>query len=164
MQLLHAKQINHIYGQANLQQPKKNQSPHRATQYLPKHWLERMEQVRQLEHCIRFSLPEPLKSHCWPSGIQGKELVVITDNSTWATQLRYQQHQILKQVNSDLNLDLKKLRVRVSSRNIKIRKTLPPRKMSQKSAELITQGARSVTDRALRDALLRLAEKGKKTS
>jgi hypothetical protein len=147
-----------------LQDSKKPKIPHRATQFLPRHWLERMEQVRQLEHCIRFFLPEPLKSHCWPSGIQGKELVLITDNSTWATQLRYQQHQILKQVNSDLNLDLKKLRVRISSRNIKIRKTLPPRKMSQKSAELIMQGARSVSDRALREALLRLAEKGKKPS
>jgi predicted nucleic acid-binding Zn ribbon protein len=145
-----------------LQDSKKVNKPNRASQFLPKHWVDRMEQVRQLEHCIRFSLPEPLKSHCWPSGIQGKELILITDNSTWATQLRYQQHQILKQINSDLNLNLKKLRIRISTRNIKIRKPLPPRTMSLKSAELITQGARSINDRALRDALLRLAEKGKK--
>jgi predicted nucleic acid-binding Zn ribbon protein len=135
-------------------------SPHRASQFLPRQWADQVQQLRLLDHSLKFSLPEPLRSHCWPSGIHGNQLTLVTDSSTWATQLRYQQQQILKQINSDLGLSLIKLRVRISSRQVYRKKTWPARKLTQKSADMIRQGALSVPDPDLRAALLKLAETG----
>lgn len=137
-------------------------TPHRASQYLAGQWANQVQQLRLLDHSLKFSLPEPLRSHCWPAGISGNQLTLITDSSTWATQLRYQQQQILKQINSDLGLKLIKLRVRISSRQVFRKKTWPERKLSQKSAEMIRQGALSVSDPELRSALNKLADTGSK--
>jgi hypothetical protein len=138
----------------------KSSSPNRASRFLPRQWAERLQELRLLDHSLKYYLPEPLRSHCWPAGITGNQLTLVTDSSTWATQLRYQQQQLLKQVNTDLGLKLIKLRVRISSRQIYRRKVWPARHMTQKSADLIKQGAMSVPDPDLRAALLRLAEKG----
>jgi hypothetical protein len=134
--------------------------PHRARQYLPRQWTDRVQELRTLDHCLKFLLPEPLRFHCWPAGISGNQLTLVTDSSTWATQLRYQQQQILKQINSDLGLKLIKMRVRISARQVYRKKSWPARKLTQKSADLIRQGALSVSDPDLRAALLRLANTG----
>jgi hypothetical protein len=133
--------------------------PNRASQYLQPQWTERVQQLRLLDHSLKYYLPEPLRSHCWPAGITGNQLSLVTDSSTWATQLRYQQQQILKQINTDLGLKLIKMRIRISARQTYKRKVWPPRNLSQKSADSIKQGAISVPDPDLRAALLRLADK-----
>jgi hypothetical protein len=135
-------------------------TPNRASQFLRPQWTERVQQLQLLDQNLKFYLPEPLKSHCWPAGITGNQLNLVTDSSTWATQLRYQQQQILKQINTDLGLKLIKMRIRISARQVYRRKVWPARHLSQKSAELIKQGAMSVPDPDLRAALLRLAEGG----
>jgi hypothetical protein len=141
-------------------------TPNRASQFLQPQWTERVQQLRLLDHSLKFYLPEPLKSHCWPAGITGNQLNLVTDSSTWATQLRYQQQQILKQINTDLGLKLIKMRVRISARQVYRKKVWPARTLSQKSADLIKQGAMSVPDPDLKEALLRLADRsyrGKKS-
>lgn len=134
--------------------------PPRASRYMPRQWLDRVREIRHLDHSLKFLLPEPLRDHCWPAGISGRQLTLVTDSSTWATQLRYQQQQILKQINSDLGLKLNKLRVRISTRRIYHKKQWPPRRLSTHNAEMIRAGARSIPDPEVREALLRLANKG----
>jgi len=120
-----------------------------------------MQQIRLIGHSLDSLLPPRLRAHCAPAGIEGNELVLIADSGTWATQLRYQQQQILKQLNADLGLNLRRLRVRIAPRaSTRERRQVPPRQISPGAARTLKEAARSMPDRALGEILLRLARKG----
>jgi hypothetical protein len=135
--------------------------PPRVNRFLSQNWLARIEDIQRLDQSLKFMLHDPLKQHCWAAGIEKRRLTILTDSGAWATQLRYQQQQILKGINTDLGLNLNKLRIRVSTRSPAPPKPLSKRHLSKKSAAYITQGAQSIKDQALRETLLRLAKKAR---
>jgi hypothetical protein len=135
--------------------------PPRVSRFLSRNWLDRIQDIQRLDQSLKFMLHDPLKQHCWAAGIEKRQLTILTDSGVWATQLRYQQQQILKGINTDLRLNLNKLRVRISSRHTPPPKPLSKRHLSKKGAAYITQGAQSITDQALRETLLRLAKKAR---
>ena len=121
----------------------------------------RMQQIRSLQHSLDSLLPPALRPHCQAAGIDGNELVLVVDGGAAATQLRYQQQQIIKQVNADLGLTLRRMRLRIAPPRAPRPRTAPaPRRLSSAAARALNEAARSMPDRALAEILERLARKG----
>ena len=77
----------------------------------------RAKTIQSMTASVHSRLAQNLREHCWVIGVIGNKLVMITDNAERATRLRYQQHELLKQVNEEfsntLNVPLRRLRVKV---------------------------------------------------
>ena len=67
--------------------------------------------------CIHSRLSADLRKHCWVVDIIGSNVIMMTDNAERATIIRYQQHELLKQINEEygnsLDTPVRKLRVKV---------------------------------------------------
>ena len=110
---------------------------------------------------LRSMLNTPVAEHCWAAGMQDHTLVVVTDSANWVIPIRYQQFEILKQLNSEFRQDLKRIRIKVSNPpyTSNIRPNRP--KLSSQSAQQLTSVASNIDDKALGSALLRLASRAK---
>ncbi|MEJ2060766.1 MAG: DUF721 domain-containing protein [Gammaproteobacteria bacterium] len=130
---------------------------------LPPHLRHRIETLSLLDFTLHAYLGRTLAAHCRILSIQESQLILGADSAAWATQLRYQQHEILKVLNSEHSLGLRKLRVRVLPAQISdaAARTQPKRRppLSARSAELITACAAEQDDPDLKAALLRLASR-----
>ena len=62
-------------------------------------------------------LPSNYHQHCWLMDISNNVALVAVDSADIATALRYQQHELLKQINEefkcDLNTPLKRIKIKV---------------------------------------------------
>lgn len=131
-------------------------------QLLSPNLLERARLLQTMTRSVQDLLSEPLASHCWVGGVHGKYLHLVADGSAWATRLRYQQHDILKRINSEFGLTLKALRIKMISPSRQaspIKQT--PRAVSAAAATALNQAARSTDDPELKAAFLRLAKRSR---
>lgn len=122
--------------------------------------------LHRLTLSLRMQLPATLASHCWVAGIDNRTLTIITDDPGHASLLRFQQYEILKQLNQELGLAVREYLNRLK---IKIRKTTsapklptPAAPLSERSARHIDECAEHVQDHELKEALHRLAQQGRK--
>ena len=118
--------------------------------------------LHRLTFSIRMQLPANLASHCWVASIENRTLTIVTDNPSQASLIRFQQQEILKQLNQELGLSLKEYLNRLK---IKIRKTtdsakprLTKQTLSEYGARHIRACANQVEDSALKEALMSLSE------
>lgn len=70
--------------------------------------LNRAKNIQLLTSSLRNRLPSDMQQHCWAIEIIGSTLILVTDNAERATILRYQQHELLKQINEDFRHTLEK--------------------------------------------------------
>ena len=63
--------------------------------------LNRTQNIQSLTASLRSRLSSELRHHCWVVDVIGNTLVLITDNAERATILRYQQHELVKQINEE---------------------------------------------------------------
>ncbi len=81
--------------------------------------LNRTQIVQSLTNSLHSRLSSELRQHCWVIDIIGNTLVLITDNADRATTLRYQQHELLKQVNEEfsgsLDIPVRRMKVKIDS-------------------------------------------------
>jgi hypothetical protein len=70
-----------------------------------------------LTNSLHSRLSLALRQHCWVIDVIGNTLVIITDNAERATTIRYQQHELLKQINEEftgsLDVPVRRMRVKV---------------------------------------------------
>ena len=105
-------------------------------------------------------LPPPLNRHVWASGYEKGILRLLTDGPAWATRLRYQQHELLKQLNSDPAVKLNKILITVSNRPSPVLQQKPERRGLSASARTSLQKAAStVSDPELRQIFERLSNR-----
>lgn len=80
-------------------------------------FVDRTKIIQFLTTSIHSRLPLDLRQHCWVVDIIGNNLLIITDKAERATTLRYQQHELLKQVNEEFSTNLaapvRRLKVKV---------------------------------------------------
>ena len=85
-----------------------------------RHYLKKAAFLGQLSASIRSRLAPYLAPHCWVADIATNQLTIITNRAERATLLRYQQHEILKQLNEEFSAELGRplyrLRVRLDHR------------------------------------------------
>ena len=61
---------------------------------------------RKMTQSMRSRLSGELAPYCWVAEIKDSTLVVVTNQAERATHLRYQQHEILKQINEEFRAQL----------------------------------------------------------
>ena len=69
--------------------------------------LNRAQNVQLLTTSLHSRLSSELRRHCWVIDIIGNTLVLITDSAERATTLRYQQHELIKQINEEFRQSIK---------------------------------------------------------
>lgn len=69
---------------------------------------------------IRSRISSDMRANCWVADITGNCLIIVTDRAEHATLLRYQQHELVKQINEEFTSSLitpvKRLKVKVDYR------------------------------------------------
>lgn len=108
---------------------------------------------------VQYHLPDGYKNkvHCH---IDAGFLKIYAINSTWASKLRYQQHQILKSIKSDPALNVQKIQVFVAKDQPQTDQyEAKGLGLDAKAAQSVMAVAESCDDAELKEAFARLAEK-----
>ena len=120
--------------------------------------------LHRLTLSIRMQLPEDLASHCWVAGIDNRTLTIITDDPNRASVIRFQQREILKQLNQELSLTVKEylnqIKVKISNIISGANHPMKARFLSPDSARYIRNSACDIKDLELQKAMLKLANRG----
>lgn len=110
---------------------------------------------------IRTRLPVELASHCWVASIENRTLVIIIDSPELASLIRFQQREILKQLNQELGLTVKEnlhqIKIKIGTVASDIKSPIKPMQLSRSSAKLIHKCAKDIQDTSLKEALKRLS-------
>lgn len=75
--------------------------------------LQHSQLIQKIEKIFNDSLPETLKQHCHVANLRDQTLVVHSDSSLWATQLRYMASDLLQQWQNETAMPIEQLEVRV---------------------------------------------------
>jgi len=123
--------------------------------------IQRGKKLQQLSRWVQNMLAQELRNHCQVLNLRGNTLILGTDATVWATRLRYQvptllyalqQHETLKQLSD--------IQIRVQPGDMA---PSPPSKrrpsLSADSAYCLQQCADTIDDKALSQALQRLAKR-----
>jgi hypothetical protein len=123
------------------------------------HSLEHSLRLKQLDYAIKALLPEELASHCRIANLRKNRVVMQADSTAWATRLRYQTPEILKQLQEYNALQgIKSIQVTVAPASKPRGKTRrQARPLSEQNARIIRSAAESLADPELAAALRRLA-------
>jgi hypothetical protein len=117
---------------------------------------------------LRLQLPTQVAEHCWVGGVRDRTLVVVTDSASFAVATYYQQHDILKRINSDFQADLRRPLIKLKTKVAKLpratKKPLVRPKLSADNARGLDFAAANITDPELKSALTKLARHGMKRS
>ena len=125
-----------------------------------------LAQARQLEamtFTLRQYLPPALAQHCWVAPPREQTLILLTDGAVWASQLRYQQQEVLKLLNSEFRLDLRRIRIRIVAPRGLAEAAHPVRRLPASGARALEAAASATEDPDLRAALQRLARRARPT-
>ena len=120
--------------------------------------------LHRLTLSIRMQLPEDLARHCWVASIDNRTLTIITDDPNRASIIRFQQREILKQLNQELSLTVKEYlnQIKVKIGNVINGGNHPMSvgNLSSNIANHIDQCARNIKDLELQKAMQKLAKRG----
>lgn len=123
---------------------------------------ERGRLLARLTGSVRACLPLPCADHCRVANFHDGQLVLVADSPAWSARLRFHAPQLIKILNQQHRLAVRKVRVIVSPSLPELRQRPPVRRtLSPTSAELLQQTAACESDPGLRAALLRLARRGR---
>ena len=118
-------------------------------------------QIQQAQHILTQILPAKILAHCFVGHIDQQKITLFTDNAVWATQLRYQQSDILTQFRQNTGFrGLNRVKIKIStSAAVKV-KPAPKQalSLSSKVTRLLEGSAKSITNPILKKALLKLAD------
>ncbi len=99
--------------------------------------IEKTKSIQLLSKSMQSRLPSKYRHHCWLIDITENCALVAVDSAEVATALRYQQHELLKQINEEfskrLNTPLKRIKIKV----------IAPETTSLASAESASAAARN---------------------
>ena len=118
---------------------------------------ERMIQLDQLTQVLESFLNIPLDNRVWPL-LRKRSLTLMTDDPHFATQARFVEKALCKQINSVLNLKISGLDIKlVSLPMARKANALHRKKIKQHTAETINSIAEGIEDNDLRAVLERIS-------
>jgi hypothetical protein len=123
--------------------------------------LSRARALGELDARVHELIPSPLNEHCRVLAVRDDTLVVAADSPVWATRLRYQSTQLVKQLSGVSSVKLRTVQVRVRATDPPAGGSITPirQPVSARNSMALKQAAVSVTDAGLKAALLRLASR-----
>ncbi len=120
--------------------------------------------LHRLTLSIRMQLPEDLARHCWVASIDNRTLTIVTDDPSRASIIRFQQREILKQLNQELSLTVKEylnqIKVKICNSISGINQPTKAHNLTPESADTIKRSAKDIKDLELKKALEKLASRG----
>ena len=120
--------------------------------------------LHRLTLSLKMLLPEDLASHCWVAGIDDRTLTIVTDDPNRASIIRFQQREILKQLNQELSLTVKEylnqIKVKIGNVINGANHATKAEFLSKNSAHHINQCAKNIKDLELQNAMQQLAKRG----
>jgi hypothetical protein len=120
---------------------------------------------RKLDLHIKHLLEEPLRGHIQLAVIRKDTLILTADSSAWAAKLRYQVPELRRQIAENSAFpDIQTIRVTVAKSDASRQrvKYAPLRPLTKATATELNRQAEALEDPALREALLRLADRQKR--
>ena len=125
--------------------------------------LKHSRHLLQLEHGIKALLPTEIAPHCRLANVQDDVLTLAVTSNVWASRLRYQLPQLLRQLKRHRRFHhLKEIRLVVLPESRQRHRQRPPLKLTLKSAEVINSAASSIDDKRLSAALRKLVRHAKR--
>ncbi|MEN8128696.1 MAG: DciA family protein [Pseudomonadota bacterium] len=129
--------------------------------YIDQDLIRQAQFLHVLTQSLRLRLPVTVRAHCWAGGIRDNTLVVITDSANWAVPIRYQQYELLKQLNTEFQQNLKRVKIKVTNIAYQRKKPANRPSISLQSAQHLASTASTMQDSELKSALLRLSKRCK---
>ena len=121
---------------------------------------QRTQLLDRLNHAFQQSLPAQFSAHCKLANINGKTLVVHTDNASYSSLLRFQAPALCRSLSQELSLDVTTLEVKVRPRFVHFEsQPADPRSLPESAATALQQTADNMDDGPLKSALERLAKR-----
>ena len=126
-----------------------------------------LAQTQKLDHLtmlLRTQLPPECDGHYDVAAIHGSTLVIVTDSPVWTTRLRQLGPLILQSLENKTAQYFQHVRIISRHGPVVSNYELPvvKRELSQQSRHQITQAAKYIKDKPLKEALLKIAQHGKK--
>lgn len=115
-------------------------------------------QLQHLTRLVREFLPSPLNQHCHAANVRNQQLILHADSSAWATMLHYQTPALLEHLRRQPGLEyISNIRTRTMP-HYQRKSGITPSSfgLSDSTAALIGSLADSMSNPALKEALLRL--------
>lgn len=121
--------------------------------------IQRSRQLSQLNHILRNILPSSFGEHCQLANLSDTKVIVVCDQSSYASMLRFQSAQICKVLSEHTGMNLQQLELKVrpitqvgaTSRHTQL-------ELSESSAKCLEQAASSMEEGPLKTALSQLAK------
>ncbi len=118
--------------------------------------------LHRLTLSLRMHLSPELACHCWVASIQDRTLTIVTNDPNRASLIRFQQREILKQLNQELSLTVKeylnRIKIRIDIVASGIEPPTKPIALSKSSARYLNECANTIKDKDLQKALAKLAK------
>lgn len=105
-------------------------------------------------------LPDSHRAHCRVANVRNHTLVLLADSPAWAARLRFHAPTILRKLELDHKLSLRRVQIRVDPEAVRApRRRVRRTGLSTHSGHLLRQAAQAVEDPQLKAALERLARR-----
>lgn len=125
--------------------------------------IQRSGQLLRLDTLVRDLLGSGFAEHCRVANIKGNSLLLHVDSTVWATRIRYQLPELLRNLQqTDQLRQITEIDLRVQPRDVSeaVKKPIRKAAMSRDAALCVKECASSIEDEQLRGALQRLASRG----
>ncbi len=123
------------------------------------------KQIEFLNNILLNLLPSPLPLHCNLGKIDRQTLTIIVDSPTWSARLRYCIPDLLAKLkhHSHYFIPVKNIEIKVKPRwhTKPVQNTLKPAPISQKTAHCLVETANTIENKAIKKALLKIAQNAK---
>ncbi|HEC74574.1 MAG TPA: DUF721 domain-containing protein [Methylophaga aminisulfidivorans] len=121
----------------------------------------RAQKLDKLNTIFQNSLPLKFVNHCNLANISDDSIIVITDNASYASLLRFQSRLLCKNISAHLPKPVTKLKVKVRPKTYRdeIGPYTPPKRLSSDSADIVESTAAEMKDGPLKAALQKLASR-----
>jgi hypothetical protein len=121
---------------------------------------QRTQLLDRLNHAFQQSLPAQFSAHCKLANINGKTLVVHTDNASYSSLLRFQAPALCRTLSQELALDITTLEVKVRPSFVHFEnQPSNPISLPKSAATALQQTAENMDDGPLKAALEKLARR-----
>ncbi len=133
----------------------------KLSSYINKDLQHQAKYLHRLTLSLRMHLPEDLANHCWVANVENRILTIVTDDPSRASALRFQQLEILKQLNSELstvNEYLNQIKVSISKYTSGIKSPTEKRFLYPKNDDPIKKSTGAIKHLALKNTLQKLSD------
>ena len=117
--------------------------------------------LRRLDRAFRKLVPGPAQAHCRVANLRGDTLVVAADSPVWASRIRYESRQILRELATSCGVTASRIEILVRTPQTPEIAASKPLKLPPEAARNLEAAADAVEDEELSEALRRLASRAR---